>query len=40
MASFKGTFLGSIHTYKTFIFLFLASLYILLLFSYSNKYLY
>jgi hypothetical protein len=40
MVYFKDTFLGGINAYKTLIFLFLVSLYILLLFSYSNKYLY
>ena len=38
MVSFKGTVLGNINTYKTLIFLFLANLYIFLVFSYSNKY--
>ena len=40
MASFKDMFLGNINTYKKFIFPFLVNIYILLLFSYSNKYLY
>ena len=39
MASFKDMFLGNINTYKKIIFPFLANIYILLLFSYSNKYL-